>query len=203
MKPVSEKLLSPKYLTDSDFSYESVKELTAVVAQVESKNIAVTGINGAGKSSVINTFVAEYEKNNPEKRLLRISLSTFYLGKEDKPSESYENDIEYKLVQQILYRSNPDELYQSSFRRINYRSSDNIKWLTICILVTLATLNIQFEPSFLRIDSLYELYFGILGPKYGDCVNKFFDVASLGWLVYLALESSGSVCVGDGEHRAK
>ena len=121
MKPVSEKLLSPKLLTEGDHSYESVKELKAAVCQDECKNIAVTGINGAGKSSVINTFASEYQSENPEKRLLRISLSTYDLNNDNRPSEAYENDIEYKLVQQILYRSNSEELYQSSFRRIHYR----------------------------------------------------------------------------------
>ena len=77
MNIVSEKLLSPKLLTEKDSTYESVKELKAVVALDACKNIAVTGIYGAGKSSVINTFVSEYEKKNANKRILRVSLSTF------------------------------------------------------------------------------------------------------------------------------
>jgi hypothetical protein len=183
MKPVTEKLLSPKSLTEADSSYESVRELNAAVAQDSCKNIAVAGIYGAGKSSVINTFAAEYEKNNPGKRLLRISLSTFHLEKGDNIGETNENDIEYKLVQQILYRSNPDELYQSSFKRIHYRSFDSIKNLTIHILITIAAFVVLFEPSFLRVESLYKLYFKILGDSAGEWINVTLDILSLGWLV--------------------
>ena len=168
MKPVSEKLLSPKYLTEVDSSYESVKELNAAVAQDACKNIAVTGIYGAGKSSVINTFAAEYEKNNPGKRLLRISLSTFYLEKADNIGETNDNDIEYKLVQQILYRSNPDELYQSSFKRIHYRSFDSIKCLTIRILLTIAAFIVLFEPSFLILALRSSIAKSIASGSYGS-----------------------------------
>lgn len=186
MKPISEKLLSPKYLTEADSSYESVKELNAAVTQDACKNIAVTGIYGAGKSSVINTFATEYEKNNPSKRLLRISLSTFHLDNGVNTDGANDNDIEYKLVQQILYRSNPDELYQSSFRRIHYRSFDSIKCLTIHILITVAAFILLFEPSFLRVESLYNLYFKIFGNSAGEWINKAFDILSVGWLVYVA-----------------
>ena len=186
MKPVSEKLLSPKLLTEADSSYESVKELKAAVEQDACKNIAVTGINGAGKSSVINTFASEYKKENPGKRLLRISLSTFDLGTDNKAPEAYENDIEYKLVQQILYRSNPDELYQTSFRRILYQPFDKIKCLVTRIILSFAAFIILFEPTFLRVESFYDLYFSVFGPNVGKWINLAFDTLSLAWLVYIA-----------------
>lgn len=186
MKPVSEKLLSPKLLTEGDHSYESVKELKAAVELEACKNIAVTGINGAGKSSVINTFASEYQSEHPQKRLLRISLSTFDLNNDKRPSEAYENDIEYKLVQQILYRSNPEELYQSSFKRIHYRPFESITCLAIKTVLSIAALIILFEPNFLRIDSLYGLYFSVLGPTVGKWINWIFDAVSLAWLIYVS-----------------
>lgn len=157
MKSVTEKLLSPRLLTESDFSYESVKELKDAVLQDSCKNIAVTGVCGAGKSSVINTFIAVFEKSNPNKRILRISLSTFDLTSNKRAGKEYENDIEYKLVQQILYRSNPDELYQSSFRRIFYRPIERVPHIANYALISIAALIILFEPAFLRIESFYDL----------------------------------------------
>lgn len=184
MKPVSEKLLSPKLLTEKDHSYESVKELKDAASLDECRNIAVTGIYGAGKSSVINTFASEYKKENPEKRILRVSLSTFDLNTEEyKSPEAYENDIEYKLVQQIIYRSNPDELYQSSFRRIHYRPLERIKKLVLKIVISVFAIIILFEPSFIRVDSIYDLYFSIFGNTIGDWINKLFDVISIAWLI--------------------
>ena len=186
MKPVAEKLLSPRLLTDSDFSYESVKELKDAVSQDSCKNIAVTGVYGAGKSSVINTFISELEKDNPKKRILRVSLSTFDLADNTIADKKYENDIEYKLVQQILYRSNPDELYQSSFRRIPYRPIECVPKLALFILISFAALVVLFEPSFLRIESLYDLYYLVLGKTAGEWINRICDVLSLGWLVYIS-----------------
>lgn len=185
MKSVSEKLLSPKLLTEKDSSYESVRELNAAVALDACRNIAVTGIYGAGKSSVINTFVSEYENSNVDKRILRISLSTFDLNEGGKAGKEYENDIEYKLVQQILYRSNPDELYQSSFKRIHYRPLEGIKCIAYRFIISIAALIVLSEPAFLRIDSLYDLYLKVFGVKVGEWVNMIFDLISLGWLVYV------------------
>lgn len=189
MKPVSEKLLCPKLLTEKDSSYESVKELNTAVTLGACKNIAVTGIYGAGKSSVINTFISEYEKNNKDKRILRISLSTFDLNEDrnrgNNIDKKYENDIEYKLVQQILYRSNPEELYQSSFNRIHYRPSENIRCLAGRIITSLVALIILFEPSFLRVKSFYDLYFKVFGTVVGGWINIIFDLICLGYLIYI------------------
>lgn len=187
MIPISERLLSPKLLNEKDSSYESVKELHAAVSQDECKNIAVTGIYGAGKSSVINTFVSEFEKNNPKKRLLRISLSTFDLDSSEKSDEIYENEIEYKLVQQILYRSNPDELYQSSFKRIPFRPVKRIVLLSWHIILSIVALTFLFEPSFLSIDSIEKIFIILFGGNKGvEWVSITLDLISLGWLVYIA-----------------
>lgn len=186
MKSFSERILSPKILDESDPSYESVKELRAAASQDECKNIAVTGIYGAGKSSVINTFISEYEKNNPKKRLLRISLSTFELDSNVKTDEVYENEIEYKLVQQILYRSNPDELYQSSFKRIPFRPVKRIVLLSWRIILSIAAIAFLFEPSSLRIDSIEAFFFSLLGDTGVRWIGTALDFLSLGWLVYIA-----------------
>ena len=187
MDAFSEKLLAPKILDESNPSYESVKELKAAASQDECKNIAVTGIYGAGKSSVINTFISEYEKNNPKKRLLRISLSTFELESNEKSDEVYENEIEYKLVQQILYRSNPEELYQSSFKRIPYRPVESILLLSWRIILSVVALAFLFEPSFLKIYSIEAFFHSLLGDTGVQWVGIALDFLSLGWLVYIAI----------------
>ena len=50
--------LAPRILTKTDVHYSSVQELAYAVQQPECKNIAITGVYGSGKSSIINTFVA-------------------------------------------------------------------------------------------------------------------------------------------------
>ena len=191
MRDISERLLSPKILEESDPSYNSVRELQAAISQEACKNIAVTGIYGAGKSSVINTFVLEYEKNNPGKRLLRISLSTFDENSASKKyydKKAYENNVEYKLVQQILYRSNQEELYQSSFKRIKYRPVENIRCLSWRILLSILALAVLFEPAFLRIDSLDSFFKDLVGNAAANWIGLSLDLLSLAWVIYTAYQ---------------
>ena len=189
MVDITKKLLSPKILDKSDPSYTSVIELQTAVSQEACKNIAVTGIYGAGKSSVINTFVSEYETNNPGKRLLRISLSTFDSASDtnkDYDKKAYETDVEYKLVQQILYRSNQEELYQSSFKRIKYRPIEKMRCLSWRILLSLLALAFLYEPAVLRIDSLDLFFKELIGDVAAKWVGLSLDFLSLGWLAYIA-----------------
>ena len=176
-------ILSPAILKKTDCSYKSVEELLYAISLERCNNIAVTGVNGAGKSSVIETFARiAMEKEN--KKILRLSLSTFNIEKKTKQSAAYENDIEYKLVQQILYRSDPGDIYQTSFRRIHYRPFEKVIEIAAQIVISVACFVILFEPGPLRVESIYELYFRALGEKLGWWVNVFFDIISVGLLSF-------------------
>lgn len=64
--------LAPRILEESNPSYRSVEELEAAMSKPECKNIALTGVFGSGKSSVIDTYLS---KDDAPKNVLRISLS--------------------------------------------------------------------------------------------------------------------------------
>ena len=86
--------LAPCILTDKDPAYKSVAELAYAMSLPECKNIALTGVFGSGKSSIINTYLKD--ENAPQKdKVLRISLSNFSadnIKKED--AKEYDDNIE-------------------------------------------------------------------------------------------------------------
>lgn len=190
--------LTPRILDADDNSYHCVEELEYVVENTSCRNIAITGVYGSGKSSVIDTYLA---KQTFCKKPLKISLSTFFdesddETKEEKPVEkkSYNADIEYKIVQHLLYKSDPQKLRQSRFDRIAYNTDKSLRCLAFWAMVAVLAALILFEPAFLQVDSIYGLYWKVLGRKVGSIANTVADILSalyllycLGWLVYKCL----------------
>ena len=82
------------------------------------KNIALTGPYGAGKSSVIETFLAQDDKKNNKgfpfrantirKKSLKISMATFFKGKALENAESGEkievdaDEVEKGILKQLF-----------------------------------------------------------------------------------------------------
>ncbi|MBQ0075753.1 MAG: hypothetical protein KBS69_01260 [Bacteroidales bacterium] len=181
-------LLSPRILKPGiDKAYEAVKELKYAFSQPDCYNIAVTGALGAGKSSVIKTFISESRLNN--RKILSISLSNFcdkeqqrislqkhaekpsivsdelaeggekFKGKEnyidldskDISTIAYENKIEYKIFQHILFKANLNKTIKSHHQRISYLSPKySIGLIVLLVLWVIACLWI-IQPSWIHV----------------------------------------------------
>lgn len=172
------KPLSPIILTSNDASYKSVEELESVLNLKNVNNIALTGGYGSGKSSIILTL----ENKLKEKySFLRISLSTFYV------KEIEQNDIEYGIVKHILYKSDPDTIFQTRFKRIKHISKKDIckwSWATLCFIFSFI---VVFEPSWLIIDSVISLYYKICGSA--DSARTIAYFADYFGIVYIIIFS--------------
>lgn len=72
--------MSPRFLKKSDSGYESVRELDFAIGRKDCYNIALTGIYGSGKSSIIKTVL----KKHRWKKVLRLSLSRYISKEENK-----------------------------------------------------------------------------------------------------------------------
>ncbi|MDV6261918.1 YobI family P-loop NTPase [Rhodococcoides yunnanense] len=104
--------LTPGFDLDQHQVY--VDHLDTALLNEGTRNIALTGRYGSGKSSVLQEFA-----NRQRDRVLFLSLST--LGP-DEADESRTNQIEKELVKQLLHRERPARLPQSRYQRI-YRLS--------------------------------------------------------------------------------
>ncbi len=111
----------------------------------ENKNIAITGAYGAGKSSIINTYI---NRNCKESEVLKIAISTFKkesLNSEinnnhiDEKSPLLENVLEQQILQQMIHKINPNKIPNSRFININALSRKHVM-LNICGFLFMALL---------------------------------------------------------------
>lgn len=172
-------LLSPCNIPAGDTSHLAVDDLKFALEQSDSRNIAITGHYGSGKSSVANTCIDEMGIAN---EVLRISMSTFSLPSENEDQNS--NEIEYKIVQHLLYKCDKNKIPRSGFKRIHEPVVRYYEQYIVRILVALACFVIAFEPSILRIDSFYDGYYRFFGEKAGWWINLIADACSVGYLVW-------------------
>lgn len=175
------RLLSPCRIDSEDASHYAVDDLKFALEHNDSRNIAVTGHYGSGKSSVVNTSLEEL---GASRKVLRISMSTFCLQEEkDSNDNSYAGDIEYKIVQHLLYKCDKSRIPDSGFKRIYQPELRDYSRQIVMTLCALACYIIAFEPTVLRIDSFYDAYYKLLGEKVGWWINLIADAGSIGYLI--------------------
>lgn len=176
------KLLSPCIIKEESDSHLAVDDLRFALNQDETRNIAVTGSYGSGKSSVVDTCLREMGVEN---KVLRISMSTFELEKEKTP-EGYDgkDNIEYKIVQHLLYKSDRNKTPYSWFHTIKHIEPKVITNYSLYIIIAILCYIIAFEPEDLQISSFYYYYNLLFGEKWGGFINLIADVLSAGYLLW-------------------
>lgn len=148
--------LLPIKLSRDDASYQTVEELVEVLRHAlgakDIRNIALTGPFGSGKSSVLNTLMADYSEFN----FLPISLATLQAdneGKEITEKKLSENEvenlnrkIEYSILQQIIYKEKDEKVPNSRFRRIIHIDDYRRRYLALyTIFFALSFITIFFK----------------------------------------------------------
>ncbi|WP_229731952.1 YobI family P-loop NTPase, partial [Chishuiella changwenlii] len=104
------------------------------------KNIAITGSYGSGKSSIIKSFI---KNENLDKKSLSISFANF----ENNDDLIIKDEIEFNIVNQILYSEKKSKLRNSRFKRISNKSWIEKSISILFILVFLYTVINLFFPS--------------------------------------------------------
>lgn len=78
------------------------------------KNIAISGPYGAGKSSIIQSFVKKY----PKYKYINISLANFAKNDQGELVELEETDVEKGILKQFFYKVKQDKIPQSRYRKL-------------------------------------------------------------------------------------
>ena len=186
--------LLPQKLEKTDASYKSVIELNEALSSAGKKhirNIALTGPFGSGKSSVLITLREDFAK---EYKFLPISLATLQANEEDnnignsdgesdekereKRIENLNRKIEYSILQQLIYREKTETVPNSRFRKIVHLSKWELVNYPVAFVLTLLCILIVFEPSFAKVDSIYDFF------SWGNTWNTVFDFAASIWLLF-------------------
>lgn len=129
-------LLSP--IDDFKRHKEYIIRLKNAIDQPNVFNIALTGSYGAGKSSILKTFKAYY----PEYHYVNVSLASFVevnMPESDSipksKEDSFEEQLEYSILQQLFYHVKATNIPESRFGRIERTSSRKRILMTVSILI--------------------------------------------------------------------
>lgn len=161
--------LTPVSKPDELGEYENA--ILFALNEKDVRNIAVTGVYGSGKSSLIKSFEDKY-KGDLRFNFLNVSLASFALELNEKflhnklkvdekqKAERNENqDIEKSLLQQIIFKVKSDALEDSQFTRIRIK-----RYLRFC-LTKLDFLTTHFWTAFFVISMILATKF-VFKPDY-------------------------------------
>lgn len=126
----------------------------------KNKNIAISAIYGAGKSSIIRSFFLRYKQKY---KALYVTLGSYLKRKTDI------KEIEISILQQIIYTKRPNELplsniYRSDEDKKSFKTK-NIEY-TVFLLITILFIYIITNIKKIIIDNNYGFLFflgGLIG----------------------------------------
>lgn len=121
--------LTPKLKTDGSMPHY-FSALEFAFSKNEVRNIAVTGPYGAGKSTVIQSFLTLHQKT-PH---VNVSLAGFDISGKGEPRNLDPREVELSILQQILYRVGRDVVPDSRIDRIQNRNTKHVTNLFFSIL---------------------------------------------------------------------
>ncbi|MGE7920371.1 hypothetical protein ACQKM9_15740 [Viridibacillus sp. NPDC093762] len=126
------------------------------ISNENNKNIAITGPYGAGKSSLIDTFI---KKEEIKDKTVKISIATFSNDTKDATTNNksqdtdvpLENILEQQILQQLVYKIEPDKIPFSKFTRIfdldKYKTLATIFFMLIMSLITYSMFKFSWLPK--------------------------------------------------------
>lgn len=165
---------TPIILADKDDKYSDI--IKYAVENPNTKNVALTGPYGSGKSSILKTFEDKY----PEYKYLNISLATF------DEKEHQLKEIEYCILKQLFYKVEQNKIPESRFKRIV--NQKNIKLKAILIFLWLISLIYFFKPNLLN-DITKILAFDF----YSKIGNIIYTLYFLGGTIYFLYKTMGFI----------
>lgn len=150
--------LQPMTIKKDDSSYSTVLDLAYRLEKQDATNIALTGPYGSGKSTILETLKNDF----PTHKYLNISLATLNAHSDSKNKQEC-NDacsqlIEYSILQQLIYREDYGTLKNSRFQIINRIGRKKQVKYSIGIILAIVSLIIIFEPKFLCVPWIIDLF---------------------------------------------
>ncbi len=175
-------------------AYKVVEELVSAINDPNIKNVAVSADYGAGKSSVVETAKAKivkdedirwwrFKRKKRQSRFLTISLAQLNANSRSLKTSKVQNkvnnknkkeenkDIEYSLLQQLLYYDLPSKTPKSRFYRLGQTSICRALAWACCILLAAISYLILFEPERFMVKSFCNRFSVSAESKFWiDCV---------------------------------
>lgn len=165
---------TPIILDAKDDKYSDI--IKYAIENTNTKNVALTGPYGSGKSSILKTFESKFI----DYKYLNISLATF------DEKEHQLKEIEYCILKQLFYKVEQNKIPESRFKRIV--NQKNIKIKAIFIFLWLISLTYFFKPNILNEITK------ILGCDfYSKIGNIIYTLYLLGGTIYFLYKTMGFI----------
>ncbi|MDN4504030.1 hypothetical protein QX776_16575 [Alteromonadaceae bacterium BrNp21-10] len=177
--------------------------LSRCIATRSIKNLAISGPYAAGKSSIINRYINQVAPNSSIKpdKILTISLSDFDETKREDKSKVKLEDLELRILQQILYTVNGADLPHSRFTRI-VNPKRSIIVPVLFLIWSLISVFFVSAPEFLLFYKPWSLgFFTTVGLV---CLWSICTIQGLEWFYYFFKSHSfGKISIKNLEFERK
>ncbi len=154
------------------------------------KNIALAGPYGAGKSSIIETYLKQHPAI--KEKSLRISMATFEKNavNEDETPQKVDigqDEIELGILKQLFYKVDYKKIPQSRYRKLHKIGWENIWGSLIGLSIIISLIEYIFFPELFKssIDKIITAGSSIKLPSEASLL--FFGVLVLGILAVVAI----------------
>lgn len=163
--------LTPVDNRKDDFYFSKIEE---ALDNKLVKNIAITGIYGAGKSSLLNSFKNHSKNRNSPYVFLDVSLSTFSLPDKLVSKSEEDNDIsseadnkldnetlqliERSILQQLFYQVKQSQIPFSRFKRIVPTNKTSVAIYTVsalCLLLSILVITGEVD-KFISLEAMQD-----------------------------------------------
>lgn len=161
---------------------EYIEALNWAFQNKKIKNIALTGPYGSGKSSIIETFLAEDDKKASEKgyfarkgaireSALKISMATFLKGdfaeddETDKKIDIGPDEVEKGILKQLFYKVEPGRIPQSRYRKLHAISRFSAFIRIFLGLLLIGLFSAVFVPT------VFEKFMGAIRDFLPSCLS--------------------------------
>lgn len=136
-------ILSPVDKKNDPRIKKYLKHIKDAIDNKDVKNLALSGVYGSGKSTIIKSFKSQY----PETNILHISLASFN-EIQDGIYDKFKDQIQLNILQQIIYSQKADKLPESRINRISeiniWEKSNWIKVASFLVLFISTYLLLKF-----------------------------------------------------------
>ncbi|MCK7591407.1 hypothetical protein M0G43_12545 [Subsaxibacter sp. CAU 1640] len=152
-------LLTPLDIKDDARIKKYIEHIYNAVDNPNIKNLALTGVYGSGKSTIIKSFKSQYSKL----KVLHITLASF---NEAVEYDKFQDKIQLAILQQILYSQSSEKLPESRINRIreidvwNKKHFLKVLLLLVFIISLFSLLNyytLQLNPNNWNADSSFSI----------------------------------------------
>lgn len=179
--------LAPKSINDDNLQ-EYFEALKFALSKKDVRNIAITGNYGAGKSTVVSSFM----KYHCPEQYINVSLAGFEMAEKENSPPLTSQEVELSILQQILYKENRDALPDSRIDRILNRSwyhtlKTYLSLLKVAIPMSVL-LGVIFFPTVSKWLKLPEEWTSVLNEHYviKTLILIFLSFVSLFFLTQIA-----------------